>query len=90
MLIAAAAALGQWNRVPKAESGSVVHPQSQRRATYGELAAKAAELAPPQKRETESAHRMENHRQKVCRARMVKQRLSDKPSLLATSNCPAC
>lgn len=49
MLIAAAAAL--WQVEPgalKAENGAVVHPQSQRRATYGELAAKAAELAPPQ------------------------------------------
>lgn len=49
MLIAAAAAL--WKVEPsalKAENGGVVYPQSQRRATYGELAAKAAELAPPQ------------------------------------------
>ena len=49
MLIAAAAAL--WQVAPaalKAESGSVVHLQSQRRATYGELVAKAAELTPPQ------------------------------------------
>jgi len=49
MLIAAAAAL--WtveSSALKAESGSVVHPQSQRQATYGELVAKAAELTPPQ------------------------------------------
>jgi isoquinoline 1-oxidoreductase beta subunit len=49
LLIAAAAAL--WQVEPgtlRAESGAVVHPQSQRRATYGELATKAAELAPPQ------------------------------------------
>ncbi|HRD67572.1 MAG TPA: xanthine dehydrogenase family protein molybdopterin-binding subunit [Candidatus Competibacter sp.] len=49
MLIAAAAVL--WKVEPgtlKAENGSVVHPQSQRRATYGELVAKAAELTPPQ------------------------------------------
>ena len=46
MLIAAAAAL--WtveSSALKVESGSVVHPQSQRRATYGELAAKAADAA---------------------------------------------
>ena len=49
MLIAAAAAL--WGVEPgalKAENGVVIHPQSQRRASYGELAAKAAELTPPQ------------------------------------------
>ncbi|MDS4069950.1 MAG: xanthine dehydrogenase family protein molybdopterin-binding subunit [Candidatus Competibacter sp.] len=49
MLIAAAAAL--WGVEPgalKAENGAVVHPQSQRRASYGELAAKAAELTPPE------------------------------------------
>ena len=49
MLIAAAAAL--WRVEPgalRAESGAVVHPRSQRRASYGELVAKAAELTPPQ------------------------------------------
>ncbi|MBS1247736.1 MAG: aldehyde oxidase, partial [Proteobacteria bacterium] len=49
MLIAAAAA--RWQVEPgalKAENGVVIHPQSQRRASYGELAAQAAELTPPQ------------------------------------------
>ncbi len=48
LLIAAAAAL--WQVEPgtlKAENGSVVHAASGRRASYGELAAKAAELTPP-------------------------------------------
>lgn len=49
MLIAAAAAL--WQVEPgalKAENGVVVHSPSQRRASYGELAVKAAELTPPE------------------------------------------
>ena len=49
LLIAAAAAL--WQVEPgalKAENGSIIHAKSGRRATYGELAAKAAEQAPPQ------------------------------------------
>ena len=48
-LIAAAAA--QWRVEPgalKVEDGSVVHAASGRKASYGELAAKAAELPPPQ------------------------------------------
>jgi isoquinoline 1-oxidoreductase beta subunit len=49
MLIAAAAAL--WQVEPgtlKAENGVVIHSQSQRRASYGELVVQAAELTPPQ------------------------------------------
>ena len=48
-LIAAAAA--QWQVEPgtlKAENGTVVHAASGRKASYGELTAKAAELPPPQ------------------------------------------
>jgi isoquinoline 1-oxidoreductase subunit beta len=49
MLISAAATT--WNVDPascRAEQGQVVHPASGRRLSYGQLAEKAAGLAPPQ------------------------------------------
>jgi isoquinoline 1-oxidoreductase beta subunit len=49
MLIAAAASLWQVEASAlKAENGVIIHAPSQRQASYGELANRAAELTPPQ------------------------------------------
>jgi isoquinoline 1-oxidoreductase beta subunit len=49
MLLTAAA--GMWNVEPatcRAENGLIVHPESERRVTYGKLVDKASELTPPE------------------------------------------
>ena len=64
MLLAAAAQT--WNVDPstcRIGNGQVIHTNSQRRLSYGELVEKAATLTPPQECHPERSQRLQNHRQ---------------------------